>query len=65
VWNPFRSKLAAAISGGVGNIHIKPGAKVLYLGAALGTIVSPVADIVGLVSVRMCAYMRVCAYMCL
>lgn len=28
VWNPFRSKLAAAIMGGVENIWIKPGAKV-------------------------------------
>ncbi|KAK3748142.1 hypothetical protein RRG08_030574 [Elysia crispata] len=46
-WNPFRSKLAAAIVGGVGNIHIKPGAKVLYLGAASGTTVSHVSDIVG------------------
>ncbi|XDV40733.1 hypothetical protein PO909_009752 [Leuciscus waleckii] len=26
-WNPFRSKLAAAILGGVDQIHIKPGAK--------------------------------------
>jgi rRNA 2'-O-methyltransferase fibrillarin len=34
VWNPFRSKLAAGILGGLDNIHIKPGAKVLYLGAA-------------------------------
>lgn len=50
VWNPFRSKLAAAILGGVENIHIKPGAKVLYLGAASGTTVSHVADIVGPVS---------------
>jgi len=54
VWNPFRSKLAAAILGGVGNIHIKPGAKVLYLGAASGTTVSHVADIVGLVSECTC-----------
>lgn len=46
-WNPFRSKLAAAILGGVDNIHIKPGYKVLYLGAASGTTVSHVADIVG------------------
>ena len=46
-WNPFRSKLAAAILGGVGNIHMKPGCKVLYLGAASGTTVSHVADIVG------------------
>lgn len=46
-WNPFRSKLAAAVVGGVENIYIKPGAKVLYLGAASGTTVSHVADIVG------------------
>lgn len=47
VWNPFRSKLGAAILGGVDQIHIKPGAKVLYLGAASGTTVSHVSDIVG------------------
>jgi rRNA 2'-O-methyltransferase fibrillarin len=47
VWNPFRSKVAAAILGGVDNIYIKPGAKVLYLGAAAGTTVSHVADLVG------------------
>lgn len=47
VWNPFRSKLAAAILGGVDKIHIAPGSKVLYLGAASGTTVSHVADVVG------------------
>jgi rRNA 2'-O-methyltransferase fibrillarin len=47
VWNPFRSKLAAAVLAGVDNIHVKPGAKVLYLGAASGTSVSHVSDIVG------------------
>lgn len=47
VWNPFRSKLAAGILGGLDNIYIKPGAKVLYIGAASGTSVSHVADIVG------------------
>ncbi|KAK1266175.1 Mediator of RNA polymerase II transcription subunit 36a [Acorus gramineus] len=47
VWNPFRSKLAAAIVNGVDNCWIKPGAKVLYLGAASGTTVSHVSDIVG------------------
>ncbi|XP_069796096.1 rRNA 2'-O-methyltransferase fibrillarin isoform X2 [Narcine bancroftii] len=46
-WNPFRSKLAAAILGGIDQIHIKPKAKVLYLGAASGTTVSHVSDIVG------------------
>lgn len=50
VWNPFRSKLAAAILGGVDKIHIVPGSKVLYLGAASGTTVSHVSDIVGPVS---------------
>lgn len=38
---------AAAVIAGVDNIHIKPGAKVLYLGAASGTSVSHVSDIVG------------------
>ena len=47
VWNPFRSKLAAAVVGGVENIHIAPGSKVLYLGAASGTTVSHVADLIG------------------
>lgn len=47
VWNPFRSKLAAAIVGGIENIYMQPGSKVLYLGAASGTTVSHVADLVG------------------
>jgi rRNA 2'-O-methyltransferase fibrillarin len=51
VWNPFRSKLAAGVLGGMDKIFIAPGAKVLYLGAASGTSVSHVADIVGPVRV--------------
>ncbi|CAN6868975.1 unnamed protein product [Brassica oleracea] len=47
VWDPFRSDLAAAVIGGADNIWIKPGAKVLYLGAASGTTVSHVSDIAG------------------
>ena len=47
MWNPFRSKLGAAVLGVVDQIHIKPGTKVLYLGAASGTTVSHVSDIVG------------------
>merc|ERR1712127_731363 len=47
VWNPFRSKIASAIVGGIGNIYMKPGSKVLYLGGASGTTVSHVADLVG------------------
>ena len=54
VWNPFRSKLTAAILGGVDKIHIKPGSKVLYMGTASGTTVSHVADIVGPVSALVC-----------
>ena len=46
-WNPFRSKLGAAILGGIGDIHITPGCRVLYLGAASGTTVSHVSDMVG------------------
>ncbi|KAI0598158.1 Fibrillarin-domain-containing protein [Biscogniauxia sp. FL1348] len=45
--NPFRSKIAAGIIGGLDNIYMKPGAKVLYLGAASGTSVSHVSDCVG------------------
>merc|ERR1712107_98074 len=47
VWNPFRSKLGAGIVGGVGNMPIKPGARVLYLGGASGTTVSHVSDMIG------------------
>jgi rRNA 2'-O-methyltransferase fibrillarin len=47
VWNPFRSKLAAAILGGVDHIWMDPGSKVLYLGGASGTTVSHVSDVVG------------------
>ena len=53
VWNPFRSKLAAGaagVLGGLDRIFIKPGGNVLYPGAASGTSVSHVADIVGAVS---------------
>ena len=46
VWNPFRSKLAASVLGGVESIYMPPGSKVLYLGAASGTTVSHVSDVV-------------------
>lgn len=46
-WNPYKSKLAAAIIKGVKKFVITPGSKVLYLGAATGTTVSHVSDIVG------------------
>ena len=47
MWNPFRSKLGAGVLAGLTDIHISPGKKVLYLGAASGTTVSHVSDIVG------------------
>ncbi len=47
VWDAFRSKLAAAILKGIQNVPIKPGHRVLYLGAASGTTASHVSDIVG------------------
>lgn len=47
LWNPYRSKLAAAIYNGVESCHMGPGSKVLYLGGASGTTVSHVSDLVG------------------
>jgi len=47
LWDPFRSKLAAAILKGLRAVPIQPGHKVLYLGAASGTTASHVSDIVG------------------
>ncbi len=47
VWNPFRSKLAAAIMNGLQIIPIVRKSKVLYLGVSTGTTVSHISDIVG------------------
>ena len=47
LWEPFRSKLAAVILRGLKHLPVKPGCKVLYLGAASGTTASHVSDIVG------------------
>ncbi len=46
-WNPYRSKLAAALLKGIDELPIKEGDAVLYLGAATGTTSSHVSDIVG------------------
>jgi fibrillarin-like pre-rRNA processing protein len=46
-WNPYRSKLAAAILKGLKRMAIKRGASVLYLGASTGTTASHVSDVVG------------------
>ncbi|RLE66897.1 MAG: fibrillarin-like rRNA/tRNA 2'-O-methyltransferase [Thermoprotei archaeon] len=47
VWNPYRSKLAAAIYKGLKMVPLREETKVLYLGAASGTTPSHVSDIVG------------------
>ncbi len=47
LWDPYRSKFAAAIFKGLETVSIQPKHKVLYLGAASGTTASHVSDIVG------------------
>lgn len=47
-WDPYRSKLAAAIRKGIKTFPFGEGCKVLYLGAGSGTTASHVSDIVGL-----------------
>ncbi len=44
-WNPYRSKLAAALLNGMQDPSIKQDATILYLGAATGTTVSHLSDI--------------------
>jgi len=46
-WDPFRSKLAAAILKGMPEDVVKEGDRVLYLGASTGTTASHISDIVG------------------
>jgi fibrillarin-like pre-rRNA processing protein len=46
-WDPFRSKLAAAILKGLPEDVIREGDRVLYLGTSTGTTPSHVSDIVG------------------
>lgn len=45
LWNPKRSKLAAAILRGLKEMPLKSSSKVLYLGAASGTTASHISDI--------------------
>jgi fibrillarin-like pre-rRNA processing protein len=47
VWNPNRSKAAAAIKKGIKEFPIKKGSKILYLGAAHGYTPSFLANIIG------------------
>lgn len=48
LWDPYRSKLAAAILRGLRNFPIKAGSAILYLGVATGTTASHISDIIGL-----------------
>ena len=48
MWEPFRSKLAAAIMNGLEIFPFKNKSKVLYLGVSTGTTISHISDIVGL-----------------
>ncbi len=47
LWNPYRSKLAAAILNKLKTFEIKKNSLVLYIGSATGTTSSHVSDIVG------------------
>ncbi len=46
LWNPNRSKVAAAIKNGLRELHIGKGSRILYLGAAEGTTISHLSDVV-------------------
>jgi len=45
IWNPHRSKLAAAISKGLNTLPFRRDSRCLYLGAASGTTASHISDI--------------------
>ena len=47
LWDPFRSKLAAAIMKELEHFPFENRTKVLYLGASTGTTISHISDIVG------------------
>jgi len=47
IWNPFRSKIAAAILKGIKELPLAAGTTLLYLGVASGTTCSHISDIFG------------------
>lgn len=47
LWDPIRSKLAAALVNGLKCLPIKEDSRILYLGASTGTTVSHISDIIG------------------
>jgi fibrillarin-like pre-rRNA processing protein len=48
LWDPYRSKLSAALIRGLKAFAFSPSASVLYLGASTGTTASHVSDLIGL-----------------
>jgi fibrillarin-like pre-rRNA processing protein len=48
VWDPFRSKLAAALQNGLTDLTVMNKSKILYIGASTGTTVSHISDIIGI-----------------
>lgn len=53
-WDPYRSKLAAAILNGLETLPIVRKSKVLYLGVSTGTTASHISDIVGQSGIVFC-----------
>ena len=47
MWDPFRSKLAAALMNNLEEFPFKENSSVLYLGVSTGTTISHISDIVG------------------
>jgi fibrillarin-like pre-rRNA processing protein len=47
IWDPFRSKLCAAMKKGLKNFPFAERTKILYLGASTGTTISHLSDILG------------------
>lgn len=47
IWNPFRSKLGAAIIKDLKKLPLSKGTRMLYLGIASGTTASHISDIIG------------------
>ncbi|MEM0122964.1 MAG: fibrillarin-like rRNA/tRNA 2'-O-methyltransferase [Conexivisphaerales archaeon] len=46
LWDPYRSKLSAAIYKGLNYVPIKKGSYVLYIGTSTGTTISHISDII-------------------
>ncbi|MDE0091253.1 MAG: fibrillarin-like rRNA/tRNA 2'-O-methyltransferase [Thaumarchaeota archaeon] len=47
IWDPFRSKLAAAVMNGLETFPFGNGSRILYLGVSTGTTASHISDMIG------------------